>query len=198
MFTIRSRRRSSPPIRIPRNFGSSPPVTCSGDFLFFPSVFSAIDGVCLIPVHLPFHADLTIHVSHAPVGLSLQAHVREPRSLSSHFLFFQDGGIRICELTINANFASTQHSEVSYSRYELDGVEQTEKYPPSFRVTLETSLSKSGSSNERDFLHKQLDQSLKRPQCLFKDETELRQTIEEYGKCHSLSLSLRSFNLLLR
>jgi hypothetical protein len=38
-------------------------------------LFSAIDGVCLIPVNIPFNGDLTIHVSHAPVGLSLHAHV---------------------------------------------------------------------------------------------------------------------------
>jgi hypothetical protein len=43
------------------------------NFLF--RVFSATDGVCLIPLNIPFNGDLTIHVSHAPVGLSLQAHV---------------------------------------------------------------------------------------------------------------------------
>ncbi len=38
-------------------------------------IFTATDGVCLIPLNIPFNGDLTIHVSHAPVGLSLQAHV---------------------------------------------------------------------------------------------------------------------------
>lgn len=41
----------------------------------FFRVFSATDGVCPIPVNIPFIGDLTIHVSHAPVGLSFQAHV---------------------------------------------------------------------------------------------------------------------------
>jgi hypothetical protein len=43
--------------------------------IFLFRLFSAIDGVCLIPLNIPFNGDLTIHVSHAPVGLSLQAHV---------------------------------------------------------------------------------------------------------------------------
>jgi len=132
-------------------------------------VFSAIDGVCLIPINIPFNGDLTIHINHAPVGLSLSAH---------------DGGIRICQLTINSNFASTNQSELSYSRYELDGIEQTEKYPPSFRVTLETSLSKKPPSNEQEFLNQQIQQTFQRPQTLFKDENDFRQTIDEYGDSH--------------
>ena len=67
-------------------------------------------------------------------------------------------------------------------RYELDGIEQTEKYPPSFRVTLETNSSKRTPSNEQEYLNQQLNQTFQRPQSLFKDENEFRQTIEEYGK----------------
>lgn len=66
--------------------------------------------------------------------------------------------------------------------YELDGIEQTEKYPPSFRVTLETSLSKKPPSNEQEFLNQQIQQTFQRPQTLFKDENDFRQTIDEYGK----------------
>lgn len=39
-------------------------------------LFCATDGVCPIPLNIPFNGDLTIHVSHAPVGLSFHAHVR--------------------------------------------------------------------------------------------------------------------------
>ncbi|CAF0853451.1 unnamed protein product [Adineta steineri] len=135
-------------------------------------VFTATDGVCLIPINIPFNGDLTIHVLHAPVGLSFQAH---------------DGGIQICQLTINSNFCSLNHSELSYSRYELDGIEHTEKYPPSFRVTLDTTPSKKPASNEQDILSKLLDTTLKKPQCLFKDEIEFRQTIEEYEKRYKIT-----------
>jgi hypothetical protein len=38
-------------------------------------IFSAVDGVCPIPLNIPFNGDLTIQVSHAPLGLSLQAQV---------------------------------------------------------------------------------------------------------------------------
>ncbi|CAF2790523.1 unnamed protein product [Rotaria sp. Silwood2] len=132
-------------------------------------IFCATDGVCLIPLNIPFNGDLTIHVSHAPVGLSLQAH---------------DGGIRICELTINSNFCTLNHSELSYSRYELDGIDQTEKYPPSFRLTLDTISSKKTSLNDQESILKQLDNTFKKPQCLFKDETEFRHTLDEYGDGH--------------
>lgn len=67
-------------------------------------------------------------------------------------------------------------------RYELDGIEQTEKYPPSFRLTLDTTASKKTSLNDKENISKQLDNTLKKPQCLFKDETEFRHTIDEYGK----------------
>ncbi|CAF0957547.1 unnamed protein product [Rotaria sordida] len=136
-------------------------------------LFSATDGVCLIPLNIPFNGDLTIHVSHAPVGLSLQAH---------------DGGIRICELTINSNFCPLNHSELSYSRYELDGAEQTEKYPPSFRLTLDTISSKKASPNDQEAMSKQLDNTIKKPQCLFKDENEFRHTIDEYEKHFKISI----------
>jgi hypothetical protein len=64
----------------------------------------------------------------------------------------------------------------------LDGIEQTEKYPPSFRVTLDTTPSKKSSLNDQEMISKQLDNTLKKPQCLFKDEVEFRHTIDEYGK----------------
>jgi hypothetical protein len=74
----------------------------------------------------------------------------------------------------------------------LDGVEQTEKYPPSFRLILDTTVSKKTSTNDQEIQSKQLDNTLKKPQCLFKDETEFRHTIEEYGKSkfHILSFFL--------
>ncbi|CAF3719474.1 unnamed protein product [Rotaria magnacalcarata] len=136
-------------------------------------VFCATDGVCPIPLNIPFNGDLTIHVSHAPVGLSLHAH---------------DGGIRVCELTINSNFCTVTHSELSYSRYELDGIDQTEKYPPSFRLTLDTICSKKTSSVDQEMISKQLDNTFKKPQCLFKDEMEFRHTIDEYEKRYKLSI----------
>ena len=67
-------------------------------------------------------------------------------------------------------------------RYELDGADQTEKYPPPFRLTFDTIPSKKSSPNDREMISKQLDNTLKKPQCLFKDETEFRNIIEEYGK----------------
>ena len=70
----------------------------------------------------------------------------------------------------------------SLFRYELDGIEHTEKYPPSFRVTLDTTVSKRTAPNDQDGISKQLDSTLKKPQCLFKDDIEFRHTIEEYGE----------------
>ncbi len=64
----------------------------------------------------------------------------------------------------------------------MDGIEQTEKYPPSFRLTLDTTSSKKTPSNDQEIFSKQLDNTLQKPQCLFKDETEFRHTIDEYGK----------------
>ncbi len=64
----------------------------------------------------------------------------------------------------------------------MDGTDQTEKYPPSFRLILDTISSKKTSLNDQEMISKQLDSTLKKPQCLFKDEIEFRHTIEEYGK----------------
>lgn len=74
----------------------------------------------------------------------------------------------------------------------MDGIEQTEKYPPSFRVTLETSLSKRPPSNEQEFLNQQIQQTFQRPQTLFKDENDFRQTIDEYGKENHLNFHFLS------
>ena len=52
--------------------------------VFLLRVFYATDGVCLLPLNIPFIDDLTIHVSHAPLGLSLQAHVRTFSFLNRH------------------------------------------------------------------------------------------------------------------
>jgi hypothetical protein len=63
----------------------------------------------------------------------------------------------------------------------LDGTDQTEKYPASFRITLDTLSSKKTSRNDREMISKQLDSILKKPQCLFKDDMKFRHTIDEYG-----------------
>ena len=81
-------------------------------------------------------------------------------------------------------------------RYELDGTEQTEKYPPSFRLTLDTTASKKSASNEQEIMSKQFDNTMSKPQCLFKEEVEYRQTIEEYGKHRFHFLEYKS-NLFL-
>ncbi len=64
----------------------------------------------------------------------------------------------------------------------MDGTDQTEKYPPSFRLTLDTISSKKISPNDQEIISKQLDSTLRKPQCLFKDENEYQHTIDEYGK----------------
>lgn len=66
-------------------------------------------------------------------------------------------------------------------RYELDGIDQTEKYPPSFRLTLDTTPSKKTLSTDSEMISKQLDNTMKKPHCLFKDEAEFRHVIDEYG-----------------
>lgn len=76
----------------------------------------------------------------------------------------------------------------------MDGVEQTEKYPPSFRVTLDATPSKKTSLNDQEIISKQFDNTIKKPQCLFKDESEYRHTIDEYGKIIFISFFKFYFN----
>lgn len=66
----------------------------------------------------------------------------------------------------------------------MDGIDQPEKYPPSFRVSVDTTSSKRGPTNDQELLNQQLTNTLNRPQCLFKDELEFQQTVQEYGKYH--------------
>ncbi|CAF0801102.1 unnamed protein product [Didymodactylos carnosus] len=134
-------------------------------------LFSTTDGVCLLPIGFTFNGDISIHISHAPVGISLSAH---------------DGGIRICELSLNSNFCSSNHAELSYSRYELDGCDATEKYPPSFRVSLDTlGVKKQQQTEQQDQqLQEYLGTTYKKPNCLFQDRNEYQQTIDDYGDSH--------------
>lgn len=82
---------------------------------------------------------------------------------------------------------------IGFFRYELDGTEQTEKYPPSFRLTFDTIPSKKINGNDQEMISRQLDQTLKKAQCLFKEEAEYRQTIEEYGKNSHFVFSWNQF-----
>ncbi|CAF1019294.1 unnamed protein product [Rotaria sordida] len=130
-------------------------------------VYSAADNCCSIPINLPFKDDITIHITHATIGNSRRTH---------------EGGIRIGEFTINSNFSTLKHPELSYSRNELDGIDHNEKSVKYFRVTVDITNSQQTITNEQDSFSKQLDNTLKQPLALFKDENELKQKINDFEK----------------
>lgn len=86
IFSHQIKRKSFPLIKMHQNFGETIFFLLFSIAMDLFRFFSAIDGVCLIPINIPFNGDLTIHINHAPVGLSLQAHVR---STKIHHSFLQ-------------------------------------------------------------------------------------------------------------
>ncbi|CAF0882882.1 unnamed protein product [Rotaria sp. Silwood1] len=130
-------------------------------------VYSAGDNNCSIPINLPFKDDLTIHITHATIGNSRRTH---------------EDGIRIGEFTINSNFSTAKHPQLSYSRNELDGIDQNEKSATNFRVIIDIANSQQTMINEQDSFSKQLNNTLKQPLALFKSENELKQKINDFKK----------------
>ncbi|CAF2538541.1 unnamed protein product [Rotaria sp. Silwood2] len=128
-------------------------------------VYSAADNNCSIPINLSFKDDLTIHITHATIGSSRRA---------------REGGIRIGEFTINSNFSTLKHPELSYPRNELDEIDQNDKSTKFFRVTLDIANSQQAMIKEQDSFSKQLNNTIKKPLALFKDENELKQKINHF------------------
>lgn len=94
----------------------------------------------------------------------------------------KEGGIRICELTINSNFSRINHPEISYQRNELDEIDQNEKNPTLFRIIIDIIHSQKSLSNEKDGFTELLEKTFKQPFTLFGNEDELHKTITGYGK----------------
>ncbi|CAF3340006.1 unnamed protein product [Rotaria socialis] len=129
--------------------------------------YSASDNNCCIPINIPFKDDLTIHITHATVNQSSQTHA---------------DGIRICEFTINSNFSTLKHPQLSYLSNELDGVDQNEKSPSVFRVTVNVMNSQQSMMKEQDTFSKQLNHTLKQPLTLFKDDGEFKQKVTDFAR----------------
>ena len=66
-------------------------------------------------------------------------------------------------------------------RNELDGVDQQEKYPPGFRVILEMVASDLSASHVPHPFDQQLSHVIERPLVLFRDETDFKQAMNDYG-----------------
>ena len=76
-------------------------------------------------------------------------------------------------MTINSNFSTINHPNLSYTRNELDHIDQNEKNPTVFRMTIEIiHPSNTEDLQNEDFLTEQLNKTLKQPLTLFGDEQQ--------------------------
>jgi hypothetical protein len=171
-------------IKKQRNFGENFFFLLIESFSFC-RVYTPADSTCQIPVNIPFNGDLTIHITHATINQSRRTHVNISFFLKQNFqIEFQEGGNRICELTINSNFITTNHPELSYPRNELDGIDQNEKSPTLFRLSIEVTNSEKPVLNKQDSFTRQLDETLKQSFVLFQNENDFKQKINDYGKIY--------------
>jgi len=85
-------------------------------------------------------------------------------------------------LTINSNFSTLNYPNLSYLRNELDGIDQNEKNPTLFRITIQIINSQNSFLNKKDLFTEQLEKTLKQPLTLFNDEIQFHKTINDYGK----------------
>jgi hypothetical protein len=83
---------------------------------------------------------------------------------------------------INSNFSTLNHPNLSYLRNELDGIDQNEKNPTLFRITIQIINSQNSFLNKKDLFTEQLEKTLKQPLTLFKDEIQFHKTVNDYGK----------------
>ncbi|CAF1286650.1 unnamed protein product [Adineta steineri] len=130
-------------------------------------VYYASDTCITIPIDLQFDGDITIHITHAALCAPRHTH---------------EGGVRICELTVNSNFSTLNHPELSYSRNELDEIDHNEKNPTLFRITLDIINQQQSSINRQDSFTKELDKTFKQPLALFRDEDELKQKTNDFSE----------------
>ncbi len=85
-------------------------------------------------------------------------------------------------MTINSNFSTLNHPNLSYLRNELDGIDQNEKNPTLFRITIQIINSQNSFLNKKDLFTEQLEKTLKQPLTLFRDEIQFHKTVNDYGK----------------
>ncbi|CAF1389138.1 unnamed protein product [Adineta ricciae] len=130
-------------------------------------VYTSSESICTIPVDLRFSGDLTIHITHACLNNARRTH---------------EGGVRICELTINSNFSTFNDPELSYLRSELDGVDRNEKNPINYRVSLHITNHQKLADNQQDPFLKELESTLEHPLALFRDENEMKQKMTDIEK----------------
>ena len=74
-------------------------------------------------------------------------------------------------------------------RNELDGMDQQEKYPPGFRVIIEMVVSNPPPSHEPHPVDQGLSNTIERPLVLFRDGTDFKQTMTDYGMSPFRSLT---------
>lgn len=85
-------------------------------------------------------------------------------------------------MTINSNFSTSNHPELSYQRNELDEIDQNEKNPTLFRVNIDITKSQKSIPDEKDLFIELLEKTLKQSITLFGDVNQLNKTINDYGK----------------
>ena len=65
-------------------------------------------------------------------------------------------------------------------RYELDGVDPQEKYPPGFRVIIEKVVSDPSPVHGPHSCDQRLIDTIEQPLALFRDEIDFKQTMTDY------------------
>ncbi len=88
-------------------------------------------------------------------------------------------------MTINSNFSSTNHPDLSYLRNELDEIDQNDKHPTLFRVTIQIINPSEEIIYKQDSFTEQLINTLKQPLILFGDENEFQKAINDNGNQNS-------------
>ena len=101
-------------------------------------------------------------------------------------------------MTINSNFSTKTHSDLSYLRNELDAIDLNEKNPTLFRLTIQIINLSRDTLEKQDSFSEQLNQTLKQPLTLFGDEYQLQKAINDNSNQNSSLLSLKYLLLLFR
>lgn len=186
----------------------SPPSLRNLSFADFRNFTSTETTNASIPINLSFTGDVNIHVNHAPVGISRQAIVGllffffaddEEESLGwrnsnvstenqFEFQYEQSSRDFLCQVNRPA-FDRSLHSRVRSFRDEFD---QNDKFPPSFRLWVETSPAEKPLSDEQNRWAKIFEKNNDSSQILFKDQKEFQDAMDEVNKVLKIVLGKRT------
>lgn len=131
--------------------------------------FNLTDKEVNIPLSVTVNGDFTVSLYHArsTFGGKVQGKVT---------------AIRICQLQLHSGFLNPANNSITFTRHELDGIEEHERYPDSFSLTLYFNIltNRDEKVDERNSPWLHVDRNQLDPKAVFSNNLEMEETLAHF------------------